>query len=707
MARVSRRYVYALVGAVALAGSFLFAGPVSGQSTSDGQSDHPLVDGLLREALGDAYSITRVVPVATDAADDSTNYAGEAVATPLGILGADWLEFGYEDEGFFEYVCNEYGPTFAVEVTCPLDLALFEAANEFMFVYALTGGVVEPDSFLQFVFAWAEPALAPYEGAPGDPNTGRNRSKDLYRVSPGEQLQLGETSYSAGTFSFDPDNQGVIAVYGQDMIAMLIPRGEFVQQCLNVAVALITERGVVDLVELSDTPHGTVLAEPPVEDDEPSEEPSESNTTEAPPTQPTEAESTGEAVEEEDTTSEQEVDEEAVEAPSGLGGFGFLWALAGIAAIGLVGWGTRTITKRRSLPVSGPCPEELRLSNEAQEAWEKATDATKETGQRLHGIELPLGPIRTDLDNAADLAPRPDEYESSEDYERARAEHDARVAELRRQFDALEEERAVADAAYQEALENERSAYENYRAARDAYLDCVGEERETPEQLPTPADASTAAPTETSTPGVVSGTGAGTTGTSPRPVADPGSTTSKREDGCKGEWRKDKSGPTHKVLGKTVRMTVSRSTQRLRLWFEAHGTLLEGDATNDALGEPATGEFKIQHLAKFADRKAQPLVDPGRRNYDVEITITIDQTEQYPTCMRWWDCDPDGNLVPTDRVMLGDRQVVPAEENTFVFRAQAANAVEAATRLSQAYNLVASMQAGERQIEAWETENCF
>ena len=140
------------------------------------------------------------------------------------------------------------------------------------------------DDFAQFTWLWAEEGLEVYDGAPGDPNN-ETDSFDLFATAAG--LALGRTLYRNGSFEFDPEFAPAMAFLGPKVIALLVPRDQFVATCTNVAVALILQGGIIDKASLPDDPTGVFGQQqeppPPPEDVPPAEEPPPLDRSQEPP----------------------------------------------------------------------------------------------------------------------------------------------------------------------------------------------------------------------------------------------------------------------------------------------------------------------------------------------------------------------------------------------------------------------------------------
>ncbi len=621
------------------------------------QSDNEALDELLGALHGDDYHIDRTASATEDPAGDVTTYGGDPADAPIEVLLADWVLIEGAsaesiDEFIFEYCDNPADVERVLEAVCPLDRALFQASNDFLLAYALVGGVVDPDAFQQFVFAWAEPALAPYEGAPFDPNTGRNKSKDLYKTGDGA-FALGETVYD-GSFSFDAANGGVMALFGRDMIALLMPRRQFAEQCLNVAIALVAQSGVIDLASLPDQPNGVVTSMPP--EPPPPEEPAEEPATDEPPVEVSDGPT---AVVVDPPVDEPSVDatpapvaaDSDADATDDDGGSALVLVLIAIAVLVVIG--LAVAFGRRSRPAAkSDCEEERRASDAAHARWQQAVDNKGAAERRLTHTQGVLSPLRVELENLDAMAPRPGEYADPADYDNARAAHDARAVDLRHRFDEAQAANSEAERAYRDAIADEQAAYEAYRAAWNAYQDCLGAGLAAVHQPPPGAESRTVGAGETAPPGVTTGAGTGSTGT--------GATTGGCEPGA-AEWRHDGDSPTRWVLADEATIRVSRGTVAFQQWLETNGTLESGDGN----GEETTGTFDIVNLDAFANRAGATLFARPEREYLVDIEILIHAVEQYATCERYWECDSTGTWVPTELTRVGAR--VPVDEKTVRF----------------------------------------
>ena len=260
-----------------LLAAFSLVAVVANPGAASAQTGAVSPEGLtiIQMLFGDDYTHMPTGSETADPTDDSVNFAGDDVPGQPGLTQAGVHEVdGRLMEDALEAVCAEgsepMGP--GSSAICPADRAELLAAEDFLFAIGLHDSDV--DDFAQFTWLWAEEGLEVYDGAPGDPNNNETDSFDLFATAAG--LALGRTLYRNGSFEFDPEFATAMAFLGPKVVALLVPRDQFVSTCTNVAFALILQGGIIDKASLPDDPTGTFQKEeapPPPEDVPPAEEP--------------------------------------------------------------------------------------------------------------------------------------------------------------------------------------------------------------------------------------------------------------------------------------------------------------------------------------------------------------------------------------------------------------------------------------------------
>ena len=245
----------------------------------------PETVALIQNLFGPDFGHTPTGEETTDPTGDAQTFGGDPVPGESGITAAGWHDVNGELlPGAIESICAEnsepVGP--GSVAICPENRSSIAAATNFVMIYAIMSqGIDVAAKFNQFAFFWAEAGLEVYDGAPGDPNNNETDSFDLYVAA--TLLSLGRTSYRDGGFIFDPAYGGMLAFLGPRIVALLIPRDQFFDSCLNVAVALITEGGVIDKVSLPDNTTGTFARTAPPATPAPTPAPSSAPTPPPPP----------------------------------------------------------------------------------------------------------------------------------------------------------------------------------------------------------------------------------------------------------------------------------------------------------------------------------------------------------------------------------------------------------------------------------------
>ncbi len=229
---------------------------------------------------------------------------------------------------------------------CPADLGPLASATGWTFVDI---SFTDNESVVQAGFASADPTQPVFDGPAFDPNSGRNKSFEVFTDPAG--YQVGSTTFDGG-FTSGPSNDA-LAILRLDGVALLIPT-EAVASCTNPSVFTVTGGGV-DLVELPDTPGGSIfVGTPTVVEPDPidpgsatddggstTDDSDDGGSTTTDDGTTSDGSSSGD-----ETSSDETSSTDGGTTPSG-GSTDWPWLLIGLTGLGLIGGGIYTIWNSR------------------------------------------------------------------------------------------------------------------------------------------------------------------------------------------------------------------------------------------------------------------------------------------------------------------------------------------------------------------------